>query len=232
MKKLLSIAISAAALSAVAAEIVTGSNEIGTLEITSTHKKTVVAVPFQTLGEAATSINPSNLVLTAGLDADDQLYVYQDGDYTGWILQDNVWTAADNVVAGIPERSAADGETTVPLGSGFWLVRNSSYKEGTSFKFYIYGQYAANVMSTITANAYNLIANPKSAEVDFGFAGAKKGDYLVVPNGERPKRYDYDGSKWYTKGPNGVVQYGGPKVPPGQGLWYVSDGGGSGKYAW
>lgn len=233
MKKLLAIAISAAALSAMA-ETVTGSNEIGTLEITSTHKKTVVAVPFNTLGTDATSIKPSDLVLNTNLVEGDQIYVFGydangKGSYKGWVLDNSAaWTAVDNSEVGsdgTPKRSKADGNTTVPLGSGFWLVRNSSYVEGTSFKFYIYGQYT-NVTSTITANAYNLIANPKSTAVTFNFDGAK-GDYLIVPNGEKPKRYEYDGSKWYTKGSNA-----GPVVQPGQGFWYVSAGGGSGSYAW
>ena len=228
MKKLLAIAISAAALSAMA-ETVTGSNEIGTLEITSTHKKTVVAVPFNTLGADATSIKPSDLILTTNLTAGDQLYVYQNGAYKGWVLDNSEWEAVDSAMAssdGTPTLNPPDVNTTVPLGSGFWLVRNSSYVEGTPFTFYIYGQYAANVTSTITANAYNLIANPKSTAVTFKFAGAK-GDYLIVPNGEKPKRYEYDGSKWYTKGSNA-----GPVVQPGQGFWYVSAGGGSGSYAW
>lgn len=227
MKKLLAIAISAAALSAMA-ETVTGSNEIGTLAIQSSLRKTIVAVPFKTLG-AGTDVNytnPSNLVLTTGLSSGDQLYVYNEGAYSGWILQGSTWAAADNSVAGLPERSVADGETTVPLGSGFWLVRAEEPSE--EFTFYIYGQYVSGVTSDIVAGAQNLIANPLTKAAQPEIENAFEGDMVLIPrSGPAPRRYTYLDGVWKSGSAVGL-----PQFAPGTGAWYISAGGSGTTCSW
>lgn len=230
MKKLLAIAISAAALSAMAdATTAEGSNEIGTLAIQSSLRKTIVAVPFNTLGEATTSIKPSDLILTTGLLDGDQLYIFKNGAYEGWLLDGSAWTAVDNAVAGLPDRSKADGETTVPLGSGFWLVRNSSYVEGTPFTFYIYGQYVSGVTSDIVAGAQNLIANPLTEPARPNIAKPSAGDVILVPQqGPAPQRYTYRNNAWKQSGSTVTL----PQFAPGTGAWYISAGSSNTTCSW
>lgn len=230
MKKLLALVLSASAIAAMAD--VVGSNEIGTLEITSTLKNTVVAVPFGTLGASVDTIKPSDLVLTTGLTAGDQLYVFKDGAYQAWLLESSGWSPVANSsigTDGLPTATAGSADTTVNTGSGFWLVRGSSYEEGTSFKFYVYGEYKENVISTIIPGA-NLIANPLDHAVAPVFTGTPAdGDTILVPqSGVLPLRYTYRGGNWKHNGSATEL----PAFVSGQGAWYIYKGTGSLTCTW
>lgn len=221
MKRLVAAILSASALAA-AADTVTGSNEIGTLAITSTLKNTVVAVPFKTLGGSVDAVKPQELVLTANLTEGDQLYIFQGGAYKGYVLGSSGWEGVDNASIGsdgLPTCTAATDSTTVATGSGFWLVRKDVPAE--PFTFYIYGEYKADVASSITAGAQNLIANPLAvpANPEFSLTPAN-GDAILFPQaGVLPKRYTYKNSVW-----NCDLETGLPAFAAGQGAWYISKG--------
>ena len=229
MKKLLAIAISAAALSAMA-ETVTGSNEIGTLAITSNMKQTVVAVPFRKLGASVDTIAPSDLILNTNLEAGDQLYVFGyyangKGSYKGWRLNGSgVWESVANASIdqyGTPTCSSADNNTVVSVGSGFWLVRATEPSE--SFTFYVYGQYVDGVVSNIAAGKQNLFANPLSVEARPVISGTpENGDQILIPQtGTIPLRYTYKSGSWMHRA---KAEESLPAFQAGQGAWYVSKG--------
>lgn len=222
MKRLAAAILSVSALAAMA-ETVPGSNMIGTLAITSTLKNTVVAVPFTRLG-SLDAVKPQELVLTANLTEGDQLYIFEDGAYKGYVLSSSVWTPVETASigsVGLPTFEAADGSATLATGSGFWLVRKD--KPAGEFTFYIYGEYRPNVTSAITAGAQNLIANPLAIPASPSFSATPAdGDAILFPQaGVLPKRYTYsttDG-KWHCD-----LDVGLPEFAAGQGAWYVSKG--------
>lgn len=222
MKRLAAAILSVSALAAAADTTATGSNEIGTLAITSTLKNTVVAVPFTRLGSL--DAEPQELVLTANLTEGDQLYIFEDGAYKGYVLGSSGWAGVANASIGsdgLPICIAADGSTTLATGSGFWLVRNSSYVEGTAFTFYIYGEYRSDVTSAITAGAQNLIANPLAVAASPNFSATPAdGDAILFPQaGVLPKRYTYSKGKWHCDLEDRL-----PAFAAGQGAWYISKG--------
>lgn len=220
MKRLVAAFVCASSLAAMA-ETVPGSNMIGTLAITSTLKNTVVAVPFTRLG-SVDAVKPQELVLTANLTEGDQLYIFEDGAYKGYVLGSSGWEGVDNASIGsdgLPTCTAATDSTTVATGSGFWLVRKDVPAE--PFTFYIYGEYKADVASSITAGAQNLIANPLAvpANPEFSLTPAN-GDAILFPQaGVLPKRYTYKNGVW-----NCDLETGLPAFAAGQGAWYISKG--------
>lgn len=230
MKNLLAIAISAAALSAMAdATTAEGSNEIGTLAITSNMKQTVVAVPFTKLGASVDTIAPSDLVLNTNLVEGDQIYVFGydangKGSYKGWKLNGSgVWESVANASIdeyGTPTCSSADNNTVVSVGSGFWLVRKT--EPSGSFTFYVYGQYVDRVVSNIAAGKQNLFANPLSVEARPVISETpENGDQILIPQtGTIPLRYTYKSGSWMHRAETVAL----PAFQAGQGAWYVSKG--------
>lgn len=220
MKRLFAAFVCASSLAAMA-ETVPGSNMIGTLAITSTLKNTIVAVPFTRLG-SLDAVKPQELVLTANLAEGDQLYIFENGAYKGYLLGSSGWEGVENSSIGsdgLPACTPATDSTTLATGSGFWLVRKDEPAE--AFTFYIYGEYKTPVASSIKAGAQNLIANPLSVAAKPVFSATPvNGDAILFPQaGVLPKRYTYKNGVW-----NYDLETGLPAFAAGQGAWYISRG--------
>ena len=251
MKRVLfSVAILAA--SVCAADEITSSNVLGILPITSSAKRTIVAVPWCAMSATDNAaIQVSNVVKTANLTVGDMLhYVNSSGSYLSWRLANGTdgvkfWesvTIANEGGEVTVSQSAHD--QTVARGNCIVLIRQNPGNPGT---FYLYGQVGTNatvqtavVAGTTEAPAYTLVASPKpaawgvnDATIDWGVVGENDCLYVSGNNGWNTKLV-WSNSKWcyreYTIGGDGAITgseltaYDLP-IPAGQGVWYVSYGG-------
>ena len=241
MKKLLSLALCAAAAPTFAAAEIILADEIGVTMVTlpAGQKETIIAASFVDLDTGNVSI--ANLVKTTGLAVGDEILLYTAKDtYSAWKLNaDKAWEEAAKMYEvnanGVAVESNGDDpkKTTATVGTGLWIVRKDATNPAT---IAIYGKYTEGRTSTITAGAWNLVGN--AGLKPYTFTGGTAGDKLIaVQNGAR-REYTYDGSKWtypeYTtvKKPfmgnemNVVTvtpKAGIPTIAPGEGFWYHTD---------
>ena len=241
MKKLLSLALCAAAATTFAADEITLDDEIGVTMVTlpAGQKETIIAASFVDLDMGDVSI--ANLVKTTGLAEGDEILLYTAKDtYSAWKLNaGKAWEKAAKMYEvnadGVAVESDGDDPktTTAKVGTGLWIVRKDATKAAT---IAIYGKYAANRTAEITAGAWNLVGN--AGLKPYTFTGGTAGDKLIaVQNGAR-REYTYDGTKWtYSKHTTETVNFmgkdtviaketaveGKPAIAPGEGFWYHTD---------
>lgn len=250
MKKLLSIALCAAAVSAFGDTVTRLGGEIGVSEIRSKLTNTIVAISYDDLAgkPGETGMVYSNLVKTANLTAGDRLVEFRDNKYTGWVLaedevtkvkfwQEQVGAFVDSAGSTITLNSPTAATSSGMVGTGIWLVRqNPTDEKGDAKPFYIYGKPVDNPTTKIfggTAKTptFNLVGNPTTYDVQLTgemLTGATSGDQIVVP-GETGllgrQSYLYNGTGWMTIHPDtGLPTSGLPKIFANQGFWYVSTG--------
>ena len=235
MKKILSIALCATALSAFATSTEVELGAVGVTAITSSLSNTIVAVSYDDLAGGSGMI-VSNFVKTTNLTEGDQLAIFNNGTgteeiYDTWVLRKNgsnvlYWEKNEKTY-----RVDADGKLEVgsgtpasgitnAVGTGIWLVRqNPTDKDTKAIPFYIYGKPVSDPVSQIPANTWTLVGNPtQNITVNFGTSanavvtGAQTGDQIV------------------TVGTNGTLLYfvyvedsgwvgGLPDIEPGIGFW-------------
>ena len=190
MKKILSIALCAAAVSAFADPTETLLGQVGVTAIDSGLSNTIVAVSYNDLA-GGTGMVVSNFVKTTNLTKGDQLAIFNGtGTYDTWTLEEKddvkFWAKSDvtftvdatgNLKKG---EGKSAGETTQLVGTGIWLVR-----QDWSNPFYIYGKPVTNPTSTTAAGAWTLIGNPnqtgyKTFEIDT-VSNPTDGDQIVAP---------------------------------------------------
>lgn len=232
MKKLLTIAAIAAASTALAVE---SSNTFGILRVDSSAKETVVAIPW--LAAGGTSIAVKDVVKTAGLHDNDQLYYYNKGEYKLWVLQNGAWVGTRSVKDqdGGKVTAAEGDDTTLARGGAIILVR-----ENPASEFYLYGQYTSDHAEvTPIASGKTLIAPPIASNEGFDLnkSGAmtgtpSAGDYIVVDLATILTYNTVDGvKKWsvekttFNNGKFTTSYDTAPAtIPSGKGVWYVSTG--------
>lgn len=241
MKKLLSLALCAAAATTFAADEITLDDEIGVTMVTlpAGQKETIIAASFVDFDTGDVSI--ANLVKTTDLAAGDEILLYTAKDtYSAWKLNaDKAWEKAAKMYKvnsdGVAVESEGDDPktTTATVGTGLWIVRKDATAAAT---IAIYGKYKEGRTTEITANAWNLVGN--AGLKSYTFTDGAKGDKLIaVQNGAR-REYTHDGTKWtyptYTtakktfmgKEMNVVTETvvaGNPTIAPGEGFWYYTD---------
>lgn len=204
------------------------SNVCGLMNVPSTEKTTMIAVPWVTVGGTADTMKIANLVKADTLTAGDELYYYDGTTYYCWKLQDGVWTPT-TTASQAGTFTAPGADYAIARGKGLFLVRQDATKE-----IWLYGQNSTDAVSvTVTANAYNMIANPNTSDYDLntkGVTGAA-GDQIILADG---KIYNWNGTKakWTktvtkTVGDKTVKSTSteGVTIPAGQGAWYASKGG-------
>lgn len=198
MKKILSIALCAAAVSVFGdtTEAVLGG-EIGVTTISNSFKNTIVAVSYNDLDPSvASGIAVSNFVKTANLDAGDQLAIFNGtGTYDTWVLKKNegvkywernekTFTVGTDGALTVGEGNAASDITQV-VGTGIWLIRqNPTDGSGNAKPFYIYGKPVSASKSEIEGGKWTLIGNPTQGDVTITketVANASDYDQLVIP---------------------------------------------------
>ena len=241
MKKLLSLALCAAAATTFAADEITLDDEIGVTMVTlpAGQKETIIAASFVDLDTGDVSI--ANLVKTTNLAEGDVILLYTAKDtYSAWKLNaDKAWEKAKKMYKvnsdGVAVESEGDDPktTTATVGTGLWIVRKDATAAAT---IAIYGKYTEGRTSKLAANAWNLVGN--AGLEPYTFTNGTAGDKLIaVQNGVR-REYTHDGTKWtyptYTtvkktfmgKEMNVAKETAvaeNPTIAPGEGFWYHTD---------
>ena len=231
MKKILSIALCAAAVSAFG-ETTVSLGQVAVTKIDSKLKNTIVAVSYDDLA-GGTGMVVSNFVKTTNLTVGDQLAIFNGtGTYDTWTLavKDGVkfWAKSDVTYAVDANGQLAKGtgtaasDITQVVGTGIWLVRQDWFKP-----FYIYGKPATNPTSTIAAGQWTLIGNPNqtaSKVLEIGtVSNATDGDQIVVPTTPDGNLcyYTYKSTKGWrtTDGEGRWVDNKPPTLGAGLGCW-------------
>ena len=245
MKKLLSIALCAAAVSAFADPTETVLGEVGVTAITSSLSNTIVAVSYDDL-TGGSGIVVSNFVKTTNLTKGDQLVIFTNGFYEAWTLASNetthvqYWEAptAKLTINAQGKLEASEGTPAADIaqsvGTGIWLVRqNPIAANGSTNSFYIYGKPVSDLVSYIPSNTWTLVGNPlQKTTVTIGkekaadtviVKNATDGDQIVVPippNGNLCY-YTYKSTKGWrtTDGDGHWVDNNPPTLGAGLGCW-------------
>lgn len=229
-----------AALPAFATDVAT-ANTFGAMKVTCNSAKVIICTPWVEC-QSGGDVKVTDLVMAQGLGNGDAIVVYKDGGFKCWTWSGTAWEGA--AITDVNATIASGDAASAPIvrGNGFWFVKNG-YTSG-SYDLYLYGQVASEaITSTITAGAYNLLANPKTEAVDIKskITGAAEGDSIQLSSG---RFYRYLGSKWTTtetttrnvKGRTvtiaSTVEATKIEIPASTGFWYVSKGSAGGSISW
>ena len=218
MKKLLSIAVAAISVSAIAAYTPVS---VGVTKITTTNTDTIIPVPFKALADGQ-DIPVAQLVNPDGLIDGTTLYVYDGSGYSAWVLGSGVWTGATKVTKDGSNAAAGGESAKLVAGGAIWIVLPAT--PSPSQDIYVYGAYSSAVTtSTAAVNASTLVANPLQTNATISVTGVYKGDVILVPTGDStdPDRYVCttagETPVWKKNRVAGL-----PTFAMGQGFWYVS----------
>ena len=249
MKKLLSIALCATAVSAFAGSTEALLGQVGVTAITTTFSNTIVAVSYDDLALTnGSGIVVSNFVKTTNLTVGDRLAIFKNGEYTTWTLElgeGNAKYWAKNDVAFFVDAKGNQTEgpgtsasgITEAVGTGIWLIRqNPTDDKDAAIPFYIYGKPVNSQVSTAVAGKWTLLGNPKQTAAKPTITGMADGDTIQFPTASlmlKVHTYNENLKKWtYWNGnvPEATTDV--PDVPAGLGFWYVSTGKGSVEVKW
>ena len=243
MKKLLSIALCATAVSAFAVDEsspkVAELGIVGVTAITTSLSNAIVAVSYDDL-TGGSGIIVSNFVKTTNLTKGDQLVIFTNGFYEAWTLASNetthvqYWEAptAKLTINAQGKLEASEGTPAADIaqsvGTGIWLVRqNPIDTNGNTNSFYIYGKPVTSPTSKTVADTWTLVGNPTQGTVEitaarFGQDELSEGDEIVIPvapSGEL-SRYTYSAKYgWRTTNADGKWVATPPSLDAGLGCW-------------
>ena len=233
MKKLLTIAVCASAVAALAVDTEITVGQVGVTAINSSLANTVVATSYTDLGSDG-NIVVSNIVKTANLTTGDKLYVFTSrNNYDGYTLKESggvkYWDKDLNITIDAAGNESTTASTTPSLaqlavGKGFWLKRSS-----TSEPFYIYGKPAAASTTSLTSGSIALIGNPTQDNKAPTVTNPTNGDRIMVPSdastGLTIYTYNSTNAKWwYRSGKMRVLLDNPPTITAGTGFWYDPKG--------
>ncbi len=239
MKKLLSIALCAAAITSFADD--TSSTvtlaDVGVLSVTipANQTNTIIAASFKNLSDTATDVSIADMIKTTNLAAGDKLLLFTaKNTYTAWVLgSDGKWTAAAKTYTvdasgKLVEGTGTPTSTTVTAGTGLWIVRESNTDKAAAIA--IYGAYTSTAKSTTTtAGAWNLIGNP--GLVSKTISTGTKGDQIIRIVDGKQRKYMYNATKnaWYYQTKSVVSNkvkttstYDALTIASGEGFWYYT----------
>ena len=249
-------ALFAAVAAAVEVETLNGSNLLGLVRITSDAEYLPIAVACGAIerGDAAPSADA--LVLTAGLEPGDSLYVYDraNAQYRVFDLVRNEdgdeWQGRNvvHVSDGQAEEvaGAAAGDTPLAVGYGVWLHRPGAATRANRTVLVV-GQVLKSEVTVELAAApagkafgQTLFGVPATAAsdfrlngVDWAAAGAAAGDEIRVPQADGSlATIRFNGAKWtrrYYTIVNGIKRLktdNNPALAAGTAAWYARKAGG------
>lgn len=204
-------AVWAGASASAATETVTGQNVIGLTTIKNDSRAYLPLAAAYT-GTGTTELTVANIVQTATLAEDDELYAYDPGkeQYDVYTLgTDRTWTAVKTVEVSASGKatkttSPAAANRVITCGRGFWIVRKADASRAKQ-PVRLVGN-VPETAATVTIPAADgkpsatLIGVPsdwKLNETD-KIENAAKGDKIRVLNedGEAWHEIVYDGTKW------------------------------------
>lgn len=237
LKTILSLTTLSAATAACA---VTTDNTLCRIEVNSSEAQTIIAVPLVEVATGA-AIPVTDIVLTTNLSEGDTL-LHKNGDvWEAWAVVEGKWAAVTVSDAGSTSKTREAEKVALTCGDAIWVNRQS-----TTAPFYVYGQVPANTTKPeipTTSGVMKLMGNTqlKEAAVSEIISGSPKaGDRVVWVNsanvmGRTELEYkdgawgmyvstkktlnngfDVISTEWTTD--TKVI----PKIPAGQGFWYVS----------
>ncbi len=238
---------------------ITSSNVLGILPVTSSAKRTIVAVPWCAMSATDNAaIQVSNVVKTANLTVGDMLhYVNGNGNYLSWRLANGAgdvkyWESVNIATEGGFTVSPNAHDQAVSRGNCIVLIRQYPGTKENPNTFYLYGQVgtSASVETSVVAGtaetpAYTLIGAPTAADWSVNgitWSGVGENDMICITleNGFQ-KFLTFKNEKWGSMEPayddvNKIqisdewTEYS-ASIPAGHGAWYVSKGG-SPKITW
>ena len=226
MKKLLSIALCAAAAAAFADEEIS-LGEVGVTKIAA-QANTIIAVSYQDLAGGNVAI--SNLVKTTNLAVGDQMAVFNDGVYETWTLAEGEGDAPKPKYWAKNEKQYtldADGKlvedttkdaaiVTKSVGTGLWIIQKSNPIQDY---IYLYGKPATSLTSTTVADKWTLIGNPLQVAATPVITDVDATDQIVTANSDGSLKYfNYKVGKGWRDGAKGAM----PDFQPGIGCWVRS----------
>ena len=249
-------ALFAAVAAAVEVDTLNGSNLLGLVRITSEAEYLPIAVDCGAVGWVDAAPSADALVLTAGLDPGDSLYVYDraNAQYRVFDLVRNEdgdeWRGRNvvHVSDGQAEEvaGAAAGDTPLAVGYGVWLHRPGAAKRANQTVLVV-GQVLTSKVTVELAAApagkafgQTLFGVPATAAgdfrlngVDWAAAGAAAGDEIRVPQADGSlTTIRFDGTKWtrrYYTIVNGIKRLKtdtDPTLTAGTAAWYARKAGG------
>lgn len=234
MKKLLSLALCAAAATTFAADEITLADEIGVtmVAIPAGQTNTIIAASFKELS-TGNNISAANLVKTTGLKKDSKLFLYggTEDTYSVWTLDADGgrWVAAEKTYTIAKDGTLTEGTgssptTMLPIGTGLWLVRSDATD---AVEVALYGAYVSDLGSvSLTKDMWQLVGNPK--QTDLVIKTGDDGDRLVAVNEKGVLRtYQYRttiGWSYVTYDASGKPTRNSvdPTIAEGKGFWYLS----------
>ena len=248
-------ALFAAVAAAVEVETLNGSNLLGLVRITSDAEYLPIAVACGAVGQGDAAPSADALVLTAGLDPGDSLYVYDraNAQYRVFDLVRNEdgdeWRGRNvvHVSDGQAEEvaGAAAGDTPLAVGYGVWLHRPGAATRANRTVLVV-GQVLTSEVTVELAAApagkafgQTLFGVPATATgdfrlngVDWAAAGAAAGDEIRVPQADGSlATIRFDGATWtrrYYTIVNGIKRLKtdtDPTLVVGTAAWYARKAG-------
>ena len=222
MKKLLSIALCAAAITSFADDPSVEIADLGVTVVTipANQQNTIIAASFNDVATPANGVSINNLIKTAtGLAKDDQLMIIRNGSYQTWKWNGTAWEKPTTVGEGA---TALEPTTTVTQGEGIWFVRSTA--EGSEITLVLYGAYVSAASATVSAGTWALVGNPTTTNFSFDGKGAK-GDQIIAVSSGSLKTYLRKSSQWKSTTDGVTFTAESPTVAPGVGIWYYSKSG-------
>lgn len=224
MKKLITLSVASFAFAAMADNF---SPNIGVQQFSAMTDNFILPVKFDSLN--ASAISAKELVATNGLVAGTTLYVFQDGSYTSWVLENSGWVAMAKVSdTELNPTQPSDGQV-LASGSAIWITPVN----GKTFS--IYGKVITSKTSTIVRGKTNLLANPTDATVTGSTLAEKLSGVAQVKDKITPIGGSFAGYYVYSGTTTGWVHVNGttitknatlPDIAANQGFWYVASGSG------
>jgi hypothetical protein len=220
------------------------TNIVGVLEVESSMKNTLVAVPWVSLAqdprneETVSPIKVSEFVNTSHLKDGDLLRVANKGFFYNqwnWNKGDKKWDKATTITSSGPVIPAEANEHSLIRNGALWVTRTNPELNS----FFLIGQYSASTVSltiekgTEKDGVCTLVPNPSMKAVSVNSykwnGNPVKGDLIRIPNEENvPLNLSWNGSEWgrIVKVPG--ERYGVWKndevIPAGTGFWYIRHG--------
>jgi hypothetical protein len=228
MKKLLSVALCAAASMAMAATEVTIAT-VGVTKVTipAGQQNTIIAASFNDLTDIDNPAKIAHLVKAANLADGDELRLYKGGKYSVWTYDgtDKAWKAATSVTSTGSQVGDDPATTGATAGSGLWFIRKTSTD---AMNLVLFGAYKSEAKtSTIVPKAWNLIGNSSSTAFEFktGAAGDKmrkieNGVLIEYLYSTKKNCWGYQKVQEVNGKKKNVFTAANPKVAPGEGIWY------------
>ena len=218
MKKQLLLATSLMSFAALAT-VIDSPQAIGSIPVTATETKQMIAVPF--VKADGTAADVFELLATAKLAVGNKIHIWDSTNkgYRSWILVEDEgvlkWQPATQANIGVNEQTA----TAVKRGDAFWL-------ETTSTELFLMGYPAANVgaVEVTLAPGWNLVGSTafEGGKTVGSIENSAKGDIIVLSAGDKIQRGK---SKWLKLQSDGTTSdMSGVVLSAGTGFWYFNSG--------